>query len=332
MMMAFALASAMLAAQPAFAGCGCNAAAGAAVLSTEDVVLSSASGGSQPNNTVVIGAPTLIDAGAGALSGNTTADEPDSQDNLNDDLLISPGPSSEGGGVAGEGQTLRERARQAAQSIASHIIGTRTVSGVVEKVGAVVEKFMNKTVYAINGTRVVNIVRGMTVNVKPVSIQTEMIKVNGTTLLIRNITNPAVNIMVTMFRANGTVVKNMTITKLRDMNRLNLTVGNATSLTDDEVVYQNGTVYIARLNKTIPLKTLPDEIKELIEEKFKEKAEIREMLISAVQEKLKYMVKTRVKKHVLGFIPVDVNEETSVDADTGQIESTRGPWWGFLAW
>lgn len=37
----------------------------------------------------------------------------------------------------------------------------------------------------------------------------------------------------------------------------------------------------------------------------------------------------RMRKELLGFIPVDVDAEADVDAETGQVESVKGPWRGF---
>jgi len=220
-----------------------------------------------------------------------------------------------------------------------NIVGSRAAGDVVEKIGPVVERFKNMTIYRLNNTPKISIAKGMKLKVRPVTSETEHIKINGTSLIVHNVTNPALQISMIIRKENGTVEKNMTITRIkeRDNNktRLNITVKNATALTDGEVIYENGTIYIKKLNKTIELKTLPDMARERVREHFSQKeagAEIRGMSIDVIKDKLKYVVKTRTIKRILGFLPINVEEETELNADTGEVGPVRGPWWGFLAW
>ena len=118
------------------------------------------------------------------------------------------------------------------------------------------------------------------------------------------------------------------------MSRLNLTVGNATAFTDGEVICDNGSIYIfnSRLNKSMELRALPDLVKEKVSLRWQNRARIMGMRLEIAGERLRYAVSTRTRRHVLGLFPVDVDEESEASPDTGEITSTRGPWWGFLAW
>ena len=124
----------------------------------------------------------------------------------------------------------------------------------------------------------------------------------------------------------------MTIRKKNNKNAINLTVDGVTAETDSEVIYENGSIFISKLNISIELKTLPDKIKENVRARISNTTKVKEMMIIRVNEKLKYQVKTTAKKKIFGIFDADVEEETQVDADTGEIESTQGPWWGFMAW
>lgn len=49
-------------------------------------------------------------------------------------------------------------------------------------------------------------------------------------------------------------------------------------------------------------------------------------------EKQIYVIDGTRKKRLFFIIPVDVNIQTQVDSQTGEIISTKKPWWSFLAW
>jgi|GEM_PF-3125323 len=231
-------------------------------------------------------------------------------------------------------QAIRRASESAGIDIdeAASIVGSRISEGIRERIGPVIERISNRTVYRLNNTPVISIARTMRLTVRPVETEQEHIRVNGISLIVHNITNPALQVQLRIERNGSVIERNMTITRTRDRNRLNLTIRNATAMTDAEVIYDNGTIYISKLNKTIELKSLPDRIKQEIRERWQERAEIREMKIEAAQDRLRYVIRTRTRKRILGLFDADVDEEHVVDADTAGIESTTGPWWGFLAW
>ncbi len=64
--------------------------------------------------------------------------------------------------------------------------------------------------------------------------------------------------------------------------------------------------------------------------KLAKNAELKEMALEKVQNKLQYKIKAMEKKRLIGIIPVDVNVDATVDAETGDTQ-VHGPWWAFLA-
>ena len=210
-------------------------------------------------------------------------------------------------------------------------IGER-ISGVLRQVAPVIAKRMNQTVFELNRTDVIRIANDVKMRIKPVTSEMEHIVVDGIPMIVKEIVNPAVEISMTMIKNGSSFIKNMTIRKKNNKNAINLTVDGVTAETDSEVIYENGSIFISKLNISIELKTLPDKIKENVRARISNTTKVKEMMIIRVNEKLKYQVKTTAKKKIFGIFDADVDEETQVDADTGEIESTQGPWWGFMAW
>ena len=215
--------------------------------------------------------------------------------------------------------------------VASRIAASRTISGVVKDVAPRIASVGNKTVYELNSTDMITISKGIPARISPVLSEMEAVIVNGTSLIVRNASNPAVNIQMILRRENRTVEKNMTVTRTVNA-RLNVTMGNATVFTDSGIIYENDTLYISSLNRTVELKTLPDEARERVRERLRSGAEVREMFLEFREEAVKYRIMTTTRKRILGLFDADVEEDSVLDADSGEIESTTGPWWGFLAW
>lgn len=49
-------------------------------------------------------------------------------------------------------------------------------------------------------------------------------------------------------------------------------------------------------------------------------------------EKTVYIVEGTKRKRILFLFPINVNIETTIDAQSGEIIETKKPWWSFLAW
>jgi len=221
---------------------------------------------------------------------------------------------------------------EAVRNVVSNIAGSKMMQGIRERIAPVIEEVRNMTVYRLNNTSRISIARNLQVKVRPVRDELEHIKINGTSLIVNNVSNPILNIGLVILKNGSEITKDVAITRTKEKNGLNITISNSTAVTRNEIIYENNSIYISKLNKTVKLGTLPDRIKETVGRKLHEMAEIRQMELEMENEKLMYKVKTRTRKQILGLFPADVEEDSNVNAETGEIESTDGPWWDFLAW
>ncbi len=230
--------------------------------------------------------------------------------------------------VTGIGQNLT----RSQERIMSNVMATHMVNNIRERVAPALLTVRNRLALVLNNTEKVRIGRDVRARIRPVTEEMEHIRINGTALIIHNVTNPAVQVQMTIRRENGTVTRNMTITRTRDQRRLNISVGGTSVTTESEVVYENGTLYINHNNRTIELRNGPEEIRRRLRERLEHAREIIDMRLEVAENRLRYAVKTKTTKKILGLFDAEVEEESDVDADTGEVTSTRGPWWGFLAW
>ena len=97
------------------------------------------------------------------------------------------------------------------------------------------------------------------------------------------------------------------------------------------VLYKaEGEVYgIFKNNETRVIKILPDEVKEKIKEKIKQRdcdCEDIELDGDGV-----YQVQNQKRARLLGFIPVRERVKIQMNSETGEIIKTKTSWWGFLA-
>ena len=60
--------------------------------------------------------------------------------------------------------------------------------------------------------------------------------------------------------------------------------------------------------------------------------EIEDIELELEGEKPMYRIQKTAQKRFLGLVSVSVGEEVSVDAESGEKVSVKGPWWSFLAW
>jgi hypothetical protein len=301
--------SAMLLAHPALAGCPCND-----------------NGASGPDVPADSGQHAALLSFAAAGQGNTdAAGITDDDSNISNRSGGTPTPTPYAIGA-------RTNARTAVSAVASRIVGSRVVRGIRNNVVPAVASRMNKTVYELNRTDMVRIAKGVRTVIRRVASAVEHIEINRTPLVVNEVENPAVQISAILRRPNGdTVEKNLTVVRIRNGEALNLSSEGVAAETDADIVYENGAVYISKSNRTVELKTLPDSVKARIRERLSDRSEIREMRLEMAQDRLRYRVRTHTRKRLLGLFDVDVEEDSEVDADTGEVRSTSGPWWGFLA-
>lgn len=73
-----------------------------------------------------------------------------------------------------------------------------------------------------------------------------------------------------------------------------------------------------------PIRVLPSKLKILVEGEVEE--------IEIIDEEVpKYLVKSKEKAKLLGFVPVTMNIESQISAEDGSLIVEEKPWWGFLA-
>ena len=133
-------------------------------------------------------------------------------------------------------------------------------------------------------------------------------------------------------------LRDMNQTELRDMNRTRLM---------NETGYLNGTFngtqqrIMATLSngKNAEIKVMPDVASKVALERLRLKVcnetnncslQLRQVG-NGTNAKLAYNVDARVNARVLGLFKTRANVATQVDAETGQVLSTKRPWWSFMA-
>ncbi|MBT3405232.1 hypothetical protein HN832_05025 [archaeon] len=90
--------------------------------------------------------------------------------------------------------------------------------------------------------------------------------------------------------------------------------------------YQNRT-YAQFKNQTKAI-IHPDKIKEKLKEKIKAKLENEEI---ELEEDGTYQVRANKRSRLFGLFPVKEKIRSQINAETGEIISTKNSWWGFLA-
>ena len=59
---------------------------------------------------------------------------------------------------------------------------------------------------------------------------------------------------------------------------------------------------------------------------------IEKMELKEENKKLLYIVEGTEKSRFLGIIPISSHVELNVNAQSGNIETVKKPWWDFLTW
>jgi hypothetical protein len=113
-------------------------------------------------------------------------------------------------------------------------------------------------------------------------------------------------------------IHNRLIEIRNDRNKIEIVDGNVVVETDEEVSIDDNGIHV----KNKRLRVLPKAIKAKAIKKIK---------LNAIKDKIQYQVSVRNRRNLLGFIPMDVQEEIHVDAETGAIKGYERPWWAFLA-
>ncbi|MBR9702231.1 hypothetical protein GOV13_04915 [Candidatus Pacearchaeota archaeon] len=107
-------------------------------------------------------------------------------------------------------------------------------------------------------------------------------------------------------------------------------VKDAEMKTKIEMYKAEGEVYgIFRNNETRVIKILPDEVREKMRKRLKQRDCDCEDI--ELDEDGVYNVQAKKRARFLGFIPVREKVITKIDSETGEITKIKTSWWGFLA-
>ncbi len=122
--------------------------------------------------------------------------------------------------------------------------------------------------------------------------------------------------------------REMTITAGKSGNTI-FQVKNANASTKVELYKSDRKVYgTFKGNNTKEIRALPDSVKERIRERVQTRLQNEEIKL---EEDGNYQYQARKRMRLLGFIPVKAKIRAQVDAETGEIERFKRPWWSFMA-
>ena len=99
--------------------------------------------------------------------------------------------------------------------------------------------------------------------------------------------------------------------------------------TDKELEIENGTLCIKVKNVKKKINVLPEEASEVAKQKVKYHA-VKKIRIETEGEKVVYKVVGTQKGKLLGLFDMDVEVQTDVDVENGNVVSVKKPWWSFL--
>jgi len=102
--------------------------------------------------------------------------------------------------------------------------------------------------------------------------------------------------------------------------------------TSEKLIVQNSKLYMEiNKEKKSEIKVLPEEASsKAVEATGAEQT--NEMELKQEQEKPVYSVRVTKRVRLFSFIPLAMNIETKVDAETGDVFSIKKPWWSFFVW
>ena len=163
------------------------------------------------------------------------------------------------------------------------------------------------------------------------TIKSVTVELNQT--IIETTTEPAVKLTAT--ELEGTVVE-LNITKdealhevviERDWeNETLLLISNNISATTKEILkIKKNSLYIKTEKEEKEVKVLPDTLSETAKEVGISLIESIEL--KSIKEEPTYAVKGIKEGKLLAVIPVSIDIETEINADTGTIETVKKPWW-----
>jgi predicted PilT family ATPase len=135
---------------------------------------------------------------------------------------------------------------------------------------------------------------------------------------------------------NGTMVRIMA----QENNKLRIRTGEQEAETDLEI-YEDGTTFKTNLSngKYANIKIMPDVASEKALERLRVRAcneslgcqiELKEVG-SGNKTKAAYEVRAEKRAKVLGLFKTKMQVQAQINAENGEVISTKKPWWAFLA-
>ena len=124
---------------------------------------------------------------------------------------------------------------------------------------------------------------------------------------------------------NKKLRRNLTVKRLPEIESIEIDDSGVKATVKSEVKIENGKIYIGKTIKAVEIMPLS------IESAVKEiNAEIKSMELKAVENKPVYDLTVAQPANLFWFIPITIETEAEVNAETGEIESVKEPWWCFL--
>ncbi len=97
-----------------------------------------------------------------------------------------------------------------------------------------------------------------------------------------------------------------------------------------ELYQSDGKIYgVFKNNKTKRIRIMPDQIKEKIQQRLRQKECDCEKI--ELNEDGVYRIQAKKRARLFGLFPVRERVKIEVDAETGEVIKTKASWWGFLA-
>ncbi|NIO22677.1 MAG: hypothetical protein GTN38_01465 [Candidatus Aenigmarchaeota archaeon] len=127
-----------------------------------------------------------------------------------------------------------------------------------------------------------------------------------------------------------TVSHDISIWKSTPGNRGILETDFASVELSNELVVEESKLFMKTSVGKKPVNLLPEDVIGISETPTKEAVEKIEL--KEESQKPVYSVKGTKQARILFIIPVSMEVETNIDAETGDVISVNKPWWSFLAW
>ena len=105
--------------------------------------------------------------------------------------------------------------------------------------------------------------------------------------------------------------------------------GSAVSV-NAEIAVRDQKLFMATSSGEAEVRVSPERVAERVRQATMTR--VTEMALAEDASGLQYTVRGEKDANILGMIPVKMDVSAKVSADNGEVVSSEGPWWSFLAW